>query len=80
MDGDTTMPPEGQSRDTASDDFKMDVTQDKGFRCPSITYHYNGHTRTGLDAVIYNRSKHEGRYYLPPAIREAIKEAGQKIP
>jgi len=76
MDGDTTMPNEGQSRDTASDFKIVDVTQDKGFRCPSITYHYNGRDHTGLDAIIYKRSKDEGRYYLPPADREDIKKRG----
>jgi len=77
LDTDATTPDAGTASDTASDFKIVDVTQDKGFRCPSITYHYNGRDHPpGLDAIIYKRSKEEGRYYLPPADREEIKEAG----
>lgn len=80
LDTDATTPDAGRSSDTAGDDFRIvDVARDKSFRCPFITYHYNGREHTGLDATIYKRSKDEGRYYLPPAAREAIMEAGIKF-
>lgn len=72
---DATTPEPGPASPTAGDDLKiLDIAPDEGFRCPFITCQFKGHKQKGLDATVYDRSKHEGRYYLPPAAREALKE------